>query len=365
MQRVLVIIMVALVPLLQAGCKGIECGQGTVERDGECAPASDNPSNANCGPGTVLGPSGKCEPQIPPTECDPSSTMPVLDPETGITLCVGTGTGDCSTPLGSCDMAAAGTMTMCGRIYDLLDDTEVGAAATDTSPCAAAEATGACALRLDVFDAVQFALNPTGTPPLAAAEKYLDHCGRFRFRNINAAGAPFIGIGVDDVTGNPDNNKLTGVAFPFASATARNNIVAYVQRATTDAMWTSTAGEPTSLAQQGVYVNIYREVGAGNMPFDGSVAAGVQILRGGAPITADDYYFSNPEPQLRTTVDQARTTTGPNGTALVLNQPDLMSYGGTMGPLPGGCMWYQSTGAAIPGVVFVQIHPPVGASCDF
>ena len=365
MRHIICLAAAALLPLTQISCKGVDCGAGTIERDGECAPATSDPDNANCGPGTQLGPSGKCEPILPPAECDPGSTEPVLDPETGIITCVGTGTGDCTTPLGGCDMASATTMTVCGRIYDLRDDTEVGMGSADTSPCAAPEATGACGLRIAAFDALMFAANPTGTPPLTAAETYLDHCGRFRFREINPAGAPFIGIGVDDAAGNPDNNKLTGIAFPTATNTAKNNTVVYVQRATTDAMWTTSSGEPTSLAAQGVYVNIYREVGAGNMPFSGSVATGVQVLKGGVQIPNDDYYFSNPETQLRTTVDNGRANTGANGTGLVLNQPGLASYGGTMGPLPGGCSWYISQGGAIPGVVFVQIHPPVGTGCDF
>jgi hypothetical protein len=57
--------------------------------------------------------------------------------------------------------------------------------------------------------------------------------------------------------------------------------------------------------------------------------------------------------------------TGMNGSGLVLRQPSLAPYTGTMGPLPGGCTWYQSTGATIAGVVFAQIHPPSTPGCTF
>ena len=37
-----------------AGCKEIECGEGTIERDGACAPASQTVDKAQCGPFTEL-----------------------------------------------------------------------------------------------------------------------------------------------------------------------------------------------------------------------------------------------------------------------------------------------------------------------
>src|SRR5881394_817166 len=90
-------------------------------------------------------------------------------------------------------------MTMCGRIYDVEDDSQIGAGSTDTSACpAAGEASGPCALTIQPYDALLFASDPMGTPPLTADEVFLDHCGRFRIKNIHPAGAPFIGLGVDD-----------------------------------------------------------------------------------------------------------------------------------------------------------------------
>ena len=363
MRKLVAIVLVAVMPFAGAGCAALECGEGTIERDGTCAPADETPDPTVCGPGTQLGPSGTCESVV---FCDPDTTMEVIDPVTGEVTCVGTGGGgDCTSQLSGCATASAGTMTMCGRLYDIEDDTEIGAGSADTSACPAnGEATGPCSLTIRPFDALLFAADPTGTPPLVADEIYQDRCGRFRIKNIQPAGAPFIGLGVDDHPMHDNGQRLTGVAFPTQAATARNDIVAYTTSQATDAMWGASSGEGASLAALGVYVNIYRDRGVPGDPLAGNLAEGVQILRGGQPIVDDDFYFSDTD-TARTTIDDALDETGANGTGVVLGQPNLAPYTGTPGPLPGGCNWYSSNGAAIPGVVFVQIHEPVGSDCDF
>jgi hypothetical protein len=366
MRKLVALILVSLLPITTSGCSALECGEGTIERDGTCQPGEDTPGPANCGPGTALAPSGKCESIV---FCDPATTVEVLDPDTGATVCIGTGGGgDCSTPLPQCTSASPNTMTVCGRLYDVEDDSQIGAASTDTTACPAdGEGTGACSLIIRAFDAIQFSQNPTGTLPLAAAETYLDHCGRFRIRDIVPAGAPFIGLGVRNHPMHDNGNRLTGVAFPtVAGATGgfETDVVAYTTRSSTDTAWANSSGLGGSLAAMGVYVNIYREEGEPNDPLTGDVAPGVTILRGGSQIPNNDYYFSDTDTN-RTSVDDDLDETGANGTGLVLGFPSLASYSGTTGPLPGGCSWYTSNGAAIPGVVFVQIHPPVGDGCEF
>ena len=285
MRKLVALLIISVLPLATSGCKSLECGEGTIERDGICAPGEDIPGASSCGDGTELAPSGKCEPILDPAICDPNTTMEVRDPDTGVILCVGTGGGDCSTPLGGCDMAAANTMTVCGRIYDVETDNQLGAASADTSICpATGEANGPCALTIKPYDALQFAANPTGTTPLVASETYLDHCGRFRIKDIQPAGAPFIGLGVDDHPMHDNGNKLTGIAFPTVAGTGggtRIDTVAYTTRTTTDAAWGSSSGAGASLAALGVYVNIYRDTGMTNDPLAGNLATGVTILRGG------------------------------------------------------------------------------------
>jgi hypothetical protein len=364
MRKLIALLLVTVTPLAGTGCSTLECAEGTIERDGTCAPADQSPDPTTCGPGTTLT-AGVCTPILDPAVCDPTTTMEVLDPETGVITCVGTGGGDCSTPLGGCDSAAPNTMTACGRIYDIEDDSQLGSGSADTSQCPpGGEATGPCALVINPYDAIQFAGDPSGTAPLVAASTYLDHCGRFRIRDIQPAGAPFIGLGVDDHSSQPDDHKLTGVAFPTAAGISRTDIVAYITRDATDAAWGSTSGEGASLAALGVYVNVYRESGMTGDPLSGDTAAGVTILRSGQMIPTDDYYFSDTD-TARTTVNPALNVTGANGTGLVLRRPSLAPYSGTPGPLPGGCTWYAPNGAAIPTVVFAQIHTPNEPGCEF
>lgn len=366
MTKLAALVTFAALPYATAGCKSVECGDGTIERDGTCVTSDDGVGPANCGPGTVLAPSGKCETSV---ICDPDTTVEQTDPATGITVCVGTGGGgNCSTPLAGCTTAAANTMTVCGRLYDIEDDTAIGLTSTDTSMCpAGGEDTGACSLQVLPFDAIAFSTNPTGTPPLTSSELYLDHCGRFRIKDIEPAGAPFIGLGVRNHPSHDTGNKLTGVAFPTSagpSGGTKADVVAYTTRGSTDTAWATSSGLGGSLAQMGVYVNIYRDSGTPADPLAGNLAAGVQILRGGSPIPSNDYYFADAD-SARTEVDAGLTETGANGSGLVLGLPSLAPFTGSMGPLPGGCQWYSANGASIPNVVFVQIHTPVGTGCDF
>ena len=355
--------LIAAAALAGSGCKEIECGPGTVERDGVCEEATGTPDPTRCGAGTQLN-GGECEST---TVCDPDTTVVMTDPVSGVDTCVGIGgSSGCDQPLTNCATAAGGTMTVCGRIYDVENDTPIGST-TDSSPCpAGGEASGACALVIRAFDALAFAQNPGGATPLTAAETYLDHCGRFRLRDIEPAAAPFIGLGVLNHPAQGGTNKLTGIAFPTAPNSADPDVVAYTTRAATDMLWTMGTGESTSLAEQGVYVNIYRDHPINADPLSGEPAMGVQILRGGAAIANDDFYFTDSSPNLRTMVaPTSQTTTGANGTGLVLRQPSLAPYTGTMGPLPGGCGWYSSTGATVGTVVFVQIHEPTPMNCTF
>jgi hypothetical protein len=163
-----------------------------------------------------------------------------------------------------------------------------------------------------------------------------------------------------------NGSKLTGIAFPTQLNVAKIDVVAYRTRQATDTAWTASSGEGTSLATQGVYVHVYRYNGVTGDPLSGNLAAGVEILRVGAMIPNDDYYFSDADAD-RTTIDTGLTATGANGTGLVLRQPSLVPYAGTPGPLSAfpGCTWYTSIGGVIPGVVFAQIHNPVGTDCDF
>jgi len=75
------ILLVLTIAVAAAGCKSVECGDGTIERDGKCQPADETVGNAVCGPFTQLE-GDKCVPMFPPTICDPGTTMSDPDPTT-------------------------------------------------------------------------------------------------------------------------------------------------------------------------------------------------------------------------------------------------------------------------------------------
>ena len=51
---VLLVIVFALWAVLAGGCKSVDCGEGTTERDGTCVPSSETIGTAKCGPFTEL-----------------------------------------------------------------------------------------------------------------------------------------------------------------------------------------------------------------------------------------------------------------------------------------------------------------------
>ena len=156
MTRTMIVLLAAAVAA--AGCKSVECGDGTIEREGKCAPADDMVSSANCGPFTVLQ-GDKCVPMFPPTECDPSTTSPTVDPATGVTTCIGTGGGGCSAPF-ACPAPAAGKQTICGQIYDFQDMSTFADTGATGAKCGSGATSGPCSIGIKAFDAISFAMNP-------------------------------------------------------------------------------------------------------------------------------------------------------------------------------------------------------------
>ncbi|KAB2902686.1 MAG: hypothetical protein F9K40_07540 [Kofleriaceae bacterium] len=348
--------------LANLSCSAVECGPGTIERDGLCAPAEQITEPAGCGGvgpfATVLGLDGLCEAETP-TVCDEDTTEEVTDMDTGVTTCIGTG-GGCGTPV-RCDPPDANRATLCGQIYDTGSDTPIAAAAVNpTGECPATRPDdGPCSLRVRFFDAVDFASNPSGAMPLTPeGGVYQDGCGRYRGHNMQRATLGFIGIGVDDATATPAvQHRLTGVATANELANPGRDFRAYATTVATDQAWTSSAGlTGMSFAERGVLAIVFH--------YKGVPQAGVMARRNGALIPDDDFYFSDTG-IARTTVDPAQTSTGMNGTALVIDVPSPTAHDG-IGGEPAGCRWPSNLAAAIPTVVFVQIkeaETPAGAAC--
>jgi hypothetical protein len=357
----------AMAGLGNVSCSKVDCGDGTVERDGTCFPVDENPDTANCAPGTVLGAMG-CEVETP-TQCDPDTTAEQFDEETGITTCVGT-SGGCGTEL-PCAAPDAGKTSLCGRIWDTETDTPIapatGATGTRCDPAAPA-ATGPCSLQVKFYDALDFASNPgAATPLVVPGGAFWDDCGRYKGINIPGTTFGFVGMGVDDAdAGSADLYRNTGVATDEDVARPGTGFRAYATRVTTDQKWTTSAAlSGQTFAQRGVLAVVFR--------YHDAPVAGVSLRRAGADITdAQDFYFTDTGIARTTIADpignvSAVDETGTNGTALGINPgaETPVNHDGT-GGLPGGCQWPVNLAASIPNVVFVQIknaEQPGGAAC--
>jgi hypothetical protein len=352
-----------------SGCKSVDCGPGTIERNGTCDPSDSSKDPATCGAGTVLV-GDRCEPILPPTTCDPSTTTEMTDPnDPSVTICVGTGgPGGCNGTF-ACPTPAQGKQTICGQLYDITNNSKFQGAATG-SLCTGSETTGPCALKITPYDALAFGGNPNGTPPLANGGTEIDDCGRYRVKDIAQPGSPYIGLGIDDKTattvGDPSGiTNTTGVATGAVPDSAYNGLEAWIApKATTD-MWTSTGGPPVS---GGIYVSIFRahkcDVNGNNCTGDKLAnAAGVTITKSGSPVMNNDYYFP-PTQTDHTSIDMNATATGSNGTGLltnasVINDPPL-AYSGQNGLSdPVNCKWESKSAASIPNIVFFQVYRPV------
>lgn len=354
-------LVVALGGLANLGCDAVNCGDGTIEQNGSCVPADDNPGSAQCGPGTVLGANGKCEPELV-VVCDEGTTMEQVDPDTGVVTCVGTGgtVGDCGQPI-SCPAPSPGKITICGQLYDTETNQPIADAGATGAPCSGVTAEGPCSLKVQFFDALEFAMGPgSAVPKEPAGGLVVDTCGRFRGADLPEASFGFMGVAVDDATGQPDDHKLTGVALANGDALPARGFHVYVTRNQTDTAWTTTSAiGGQSFSARGVLALIFLH---GTTPI-----SGVQIRKGANPITNNDYYFTDNVATTRSTVDTAagRAMTGNNGTGLVTGFPSPDNYTGA-GSEPPGCQWPQNLAGAIPGVVFVQHKDavtPGGVKC--
>ncbi len=348
------ILLSLLASMTASGCKAIECGDGTIERDGICQPPDKVTDPARCGPFTEIQ-GDTCVPQFPPTECDPVTTAPTIDEETGVTICIGTTTPDCNAPIACPTPTSSSRMTICGQLYDFETNAKFQAASPSGAQCnpATPEADGPCSLFIAAYNAVDFAGAPTTTTPLPNTDLYIDNCGRFRISNIDTAAAgPFTGLGVDDIA----DMGPTGVTITAAVATATKPMTAvkaleaFIVKPATAAKWS-----PSVSLQTGVYAPIYRQHKLGNGdPFANQT--GVEVAKNGSNTGVTDFYFPAAATD-RGALDTGANATGANGTALVTNAKltdGNLAYGG-IGGLGQGCTYEPHAGASLPGIVFIQV----------
>jgi hypothetical protein len=342
----------AAAPLAQSGCMQIECGEGTIEQDGTCIPAVIDPDDAQCGEGTILE-GGVCVPENT-VVCDPTSTTAHELPD-GTIVCEGTGTGvGCEGPI-NCPSPSPGNVTICGQIFDVETNLPIRADGATGAPCDPENpsADGPCSLEFAVYDAIDFAGDPQGTDQQDTDSLTLDDCGRFAAVGIDRPADPgFIGIGIDDSpNGANDDYVLGGVALPTESNEKITGFQAFAVRASTNQDWSDAAGLDPTFAEQGVYVPIYR--------YNGEPVENVVVTRGG-PVADDQvYYFEDTDPDLRQDPTEDSTSTGVNGSALVL-MSGLVPHSGSGGDgIPAECEFPSALAASIETIVFVQVKNAV------
>ncbi len=354
------IVLLALLTAFAASCKSVDCGDGTLERDGVCVPSNQTVGTAQCGPGTRLD-GTQCTPLFPPTQCDPDTTEEDMD-SMGVVTCIGTGAGGCSARLACPAPSDATKQTICGRIYDFANNQPFATAGATGEMCSTATTTGPCSLAIKAYEAATFAGSNGAAGQLPTGEVYIDDCGRFRVSDITMPATPLIALGVDDVdatkAGPAGTTNAAGVATAKGVATTRDVELFVVSGATLAGWGPNTANGPLFDATNGIFAPIYRGHRTGT-----DLASGVTVTRNGATDAAHDYYFT--DIATRTALDMVNATSS-NGGALytITNQQLTDAYSG-MGGLPAGCTWDLHAGASVKFVVFVQIfRPAASATCS-
>jgi hypothetical protein len=350
--------------LVHASCKGVDCGPGTLEKNGTCAPADTTVGNAQCGPFTELQ-GNKCVPMFPPTVCDGATTMSDTDPTTGVTTCIGTGMAAGCTGAFACPAPAAGKMTICGQVYDYVDDSPFKAGSATGSKCATATATGPCALKITPYDAAAFAANPATATPLTNVP-YIDDCGRFRLTDIGMPSGGLVGIGIDDAAG-PGPSGVTqpvGVGVIYNPGGAQKDFEGYVVAKSATDMWDSTGGASSPKMSTGIYAVTFRTGKTGT-----AGQAGAQVTKLGAIIAppTTTYFAAGTS---KTTLDEALMMTTNNGSALVsgASLADSLTWSGqfNFGADASNCQYENHGGISLPGIVYIQNYRPtnkIGQTC--
>ena len=356
--------------LAAAGCKNVDCGKGTIERNGTCAPADVVTGTAACGADTVLE-GNQCVSTI---VCDPATTMAVVDPQSGITTCVGTGTSPipCGQPISCPAGSDSSKQTICGQLYDLETGAPFADAGAGGAPCSGPPAAaGPCALQLTAYDAVQFGMNPMTAIPLTVGNAYVDTCGRFRLTDVSTPGGPYIGIGIDDASaGNMGPAGVTnavGIAVPKFGGSATKDVEGFIVKQSTTQAWEASGGPALA---NGIYVGLFRAhcTGAGCTGDAFAPQPGVSFTKSGTAIPSLDSYFVATD-TMRTTIDPTATATGANGTGLLdmVSVNDGFVYSGTGGITDTtDCRWQTAAAAALPNIVFVQVfrkQNQIGKTC--
>lgn len=240
---------------------------------------------------------------------------------------------DCSQPL-TCSPPQAGKSCIAGQLTDVATTEPLRAAFNIGLTCGHGAIGGPCDLTLGAHDAVSYAANPAGDAALTSGDTIVDGCGRFRFANLTTPSSAFVAIAVADAPGS-DGHMPSAMLHALGANQQVDGLEAVVAKSTTVATW-SLLGQ-TDFSNGAILLS-YRT--------GGTATAGVIVSHSGS--VGSLRYFSDTDTQ-RLIVSSAATSTGANGSALVVNAP-FQTYSG-IGGESDGCAWTSANMVTIQGVI--------------
>jgi hypothetical protein len=241
----------------------------------------------------------------------------------------------------TCPSPTPGKASLCGLILDAEDPVTIQLPGADGDACDPAQPTaiGPCSLRLRVYDALEYAADPVGATPLVSGTQTITNCGHYFVQDLTVPASGSVVVVVDDhpaVT----STRVPTVSPGGAQPGLMSHATVYTTRLTSEQAWSTSAALSPGFAERGAL--LFRFRGANSPP-------GVQVLRNGREIPDDDFYFSD-ESLRRLTVDSARTTTGPNGSTLVIGDGSVAIYDGDE---EAGCWAPRKLASTLPGHIYV------------
>lgn len=219
----------------------------------------------------------------------------------------GYGDEDCTTlecPISTLDDAA-----FCGRVIDL----ETSEIITESAPV------------VRFFEEDEFKDRLAEAPALAVVQP--DSCGRFAttIRLDDMDISVVMQTGKLSIT--PDDDAPYRSAFSILTKESEKNrdLEAYALRTATDLRWGGQAGQgDEGTASKGPLVAIFRDVA-------GEPVTSVQITLEGEPREDEDFYFSDDNPIIRSTISLKESETGIAGASMLIVpgvRPEGVACGG-------------------------------------
>jgi hypothetical protein len=348
-------ILLSAAALAAHGCSGVECGEGTVEKGGDCVLTGEPVGDCNCASGTHFDAElGACLADHPPAVCNPETTVEAIDAD-GVVHC----SGDCGTGCPSaCPPPAAGHVTVCGELVDVEIGERItsdgGGTGADCSEIPAGERTGPCLLDVAISDGTVWPVSES------LAEVEIDDCGFYVAFNVPEPAFGLFMVSVDDAEGSAAEEWVaTATSFAVSTGERITSKRTYVVRRSTDLAWTTAAGNPyggLTLSEKGVFGFLFLR---GDTP-----VSDVTITRNPEGVVEDsDFYFSDADRHTWSTIEPTQDATGMNGIGLIVDTP-LTEHRGEGGP--PDCTWPMVTRESVPGLVRVEelvAESPGGGPC--